>query len=107
MGQMFVLFIINEHEIIPNMARPATAPDLDQYRPALHKWLPKAEIRLRGKAFGHFDGILTWNTAEGRCRYLVEEKRHFRHQDVGVIAEQLIRRRAELPPHHADDQLLL
>ena len=40
-------------------------------------------------------------------RYLVEEKRHLRHQDVGVIVEQLNRRRADLPADHADDRLLL
>jgi hypothetical protein len=90
------------------MARPDVAPDLDQYRSALQKWLPKAEIRPAGRTLAHFDGILTWKTPGGRrLRYLVEEKRHFRHQDVGVVAEQLIRRRAELPAAYAGDKLLL
>ena len=89
------------------MPRLKIAPDLDLYRPALQKWMPKAEIRRPGKAFARFDGILTWNTPDGRLRYLVEEKRHFRHQDAGVIAEQLIRRRADLPADYADDRLLL
>ena len=89
------------------MARPAIAPDLDLYRPALQKWMPKAEIRAPGKALARFDGIVTWKTPDGPLRYLVEEKRHLRHQDVGVVVEQLNRRRAELPADHADDRLLL
>src|SRR5437773_2332201 len=67
------LFIINEHDIILNMARLDVPPDLDPYRPILHKWMPKAEIRLAGKALARFDGLVTWK-AEGRSvRYLVEE----------------------------------
>jgi hypothetical protein len=102
-----MLFIINEHAIISNVARPEVAPDLDLYRPALQKWLPGGEIRATAKALARFDGTLTWNTPNGRLRYLIAEKRHFRHQDAGVIADQLIRRRAELPRDHADDRLLL
>jgi hypothetical protein len=101
------LFIINEHAIIPNMPRPEIAPDLDLYRPALQKWMPKAEIRAAGKALARFDGTVTWKTPAGPLRYLVEEKRHLRHQDVGVVVEQLNRRRADLPADHADDRLLL
>jgi len=89
------------------MPRPAAATDLDLYRPALQKWMPKAEIRAAGKALAGFDGIVTWKTLEGPLRYLVEEKRHLRHQDVGVVVEQLNRRRAELPADHADDRLLV
>jgi hypothetical protein len=89
------------------MTRPAIAPNLDQYRPALQKWMPKAEVRPAGKAVARFDGIVTWKTPDGRLRYLVEEKRHLRHQDVGVIVEQLNRRRADLPADHTDDRLLL
>ena len=89
------------------MPRPEIAPDLDLYRPALQKWMPKAEIRAAGKALARFDGIVTWKTPEGPLRYLVEEKRHLRHQDVGVVVEQLNRRRADLPADHADDRLLL
>jgi hypothetical protein len=54
-----------------------------------------------------FDGIVTWETTEGPLRYLVEEKRHLRHQDVGVVVEQLTRRRADLPAEYAGDRLLL
>jgi hypothetical protein len=89
------------------MPRPEIAPDLDLYRPALQKWMPKAEIRAAGKTLARFDGIVTWKTTEGRLRYLVEEKRHLRHQDVGVVVERLNRRRADLPADHADDRLLL
>jgi hypothetical protein len=105
--QYLKLFIINEHAIVPNMPRPHIAPDLDLYRPALQKWMPKAEIRAAGKALPRFDGIVTWKTPDGPLRYLVEEKRHLRHQDVGVVVEQLNRRRAELPADHAGDRLLL
>lgn len=101
------LFIINEHDSIANMARPAPAADLDAYQPALHKWMPKAEIRLPAKPLGRFDGVVTWRTAGGTIRYLVEEKRHLRHQDVAVIVDQLNRRRAALPAQHAEDRLLL
>ena len=101
------MFIINEHDSISNMARPATAPDLELYRPALQKWMPKAEVRPAGKALARFDGIVTWKTPDGPLRYLVEEKRHLRHQDIGVVVDQLHRRRADLPAPHAVDRLLL
>jgi len=89
------------------MARPAPAADLDAYQPALKKWMPKAEIRRPAKPLARFDGIVTWRTAGGTIRYLVEEKRHLRHQDVAVIVDQLNRRRADLPAEHAEDRLLL
>jgi hypothetical protein len=90
------------------MPRPDAPPDLDQYRPALQTWLPKAQIRLAGKALARFGGVLTWKPPRGRhLRYLVKEKRHFRYQDAGVVAEQLIRRRAELPAAYAGDRILL
>lgn len=89
------------------MTRPATAPDLDVYRLTLHKWMPNAEIRAAGKTLPRFDGVLTWKAAGRAIRYLVQEKRHLRHQDVGVVVEQLNRRRADLPPGHAEDRVLL
>ena len=90
-----------------NRTRPAAAPDLDVYRPALQKWMPKAEIRALGGALVQFDGVVTWKAAGGAVRYLVEEKRHLRHQDVGVVIEQLKRRRVTLPPGRAGDRILL
>jgi len=89
------------------MARPAPPPNLDPYQPALQKWMPKAEIRTPAKLLGRFDGIITWKTAHRTVRYLVEEKRHLRHQDVGVVVDQLNRRRAALPPDHTGDRFLL
>ena len=101
-----VLFIINERAANMNVIRPAAEPDLDVYRPALQKWMPKAEIRALEEALVQFDGVVTWKTAGGAVRYLVEEKRHLRHQDVGVVIEQLNRRRATLPPGQAGDRIL-
>ncbi len=89
------------------MTRPEITPDLDLYRLTLQKWMPKAKLHAPARAVARFDGIVTWETPEGPLRYLVEEKRHLRHQDVGVIVEQLNRRRADLPTEHADDRLLL
>ena len=106
--QKYALFSSNERAIKANMTRPAAAPDLDMYRPALQTWMPKAEIiRAPGKALALFDGVVMWTAAAGAIRYLVEEKRHLRHQDVGVVIEQLNRRRANLPPGQAGDRILL
>jgi hypothetical protein len=89
------------------MARKALATDLDIYRPALHRWVPKAEFRVPEKALARFDGVLTWRTAGRTMRFLVEERRHLRHQDVAIVVDRLNRLRAELPPGNAGDRLLL
>ncbi len=90
------------------MARPARASDLEVYRLALQKWMPQAEIvREPGGAPGGFDGIVTWKAAGGAVRYLVAEKRHLSNQDIGVVIEQLNRRRATLPAGQAGDRPLL
>ena len=70
-----------------NMPQQVTRPDLDVYRPALQRWIPKAGIRLHGKTPARFDGVIAWKTAGRTIRYLVEEKRHLRHQDIGVENE--------------------
>ncbi len=101
------MFINNEHDTFLNVTRPGAAPDLDLYRPALQKWMPKAEIRMLANVLAQFDGVVTWKAVEGTVRYLVEEKRHLRHQDVGVVVEQLNRRRATLPPGRGGDRVLL
>ena len=90
-----------------NMARPAPDADLELYRPALDKWAPKAEMRPPTGPLARFDGILAVRVGNKAIRYLVEEKRHFRHFDAGVIAEQLKRRRAALPRAHIEDRILL
>lgn len=89
------------------MARLVAAAALDAYLPALQKWMPKAQIRLPARPLRRFGGVVTWRTPGGTTRYLVEEKRHLRHQDVAVIVDQLNRRRADLPAEHAEDRLLL
>jgi hypothetical protein len=101
------LFIINEHATILNMPRPAAIPELEQYREALQKLVPGLEIRLAHQELAKFDGVATQKTPRGTIHYLIEEKRHFRHQDVGVIVGQLMARRAALPAGHAKDRLLL
>jgi hypothetical protein len=81
---------------------------LGAYEPAIQKYLPKAVLRLATGPLGRFDALLTWKPpGGGTIRYLVEEKRHLRYQDVAVIADQLIRRKADLAAKHADDRLLL
>lgn len=90
-----------------NMARPAPVADLDPYRPTLDKWMPRAEVRAPTGPLVPFDGLLAVRVGGKAIRYLVEEKRHFRHLDAAVVAEQLIRRRAALPPNYTDDRILL
>ena len=69
--------------------------------------MPKAELRAPGKALARWDGVVIGKAPGGPFRYLVEEKRHLRFQDVGVVVEQLNRRRADLPADHTRDRLLL
>lgn len=89
------------------MRRQARPPNLDHYQPALQKWVPKAEIRTPAKLPGRFAGIITWKAGARTVRYLVEEQRHLRHLDVGVVVDQMNRRRAALPPGHTGDRVLL
>jgi len=69
--------------------------------------MPKAEVRLGTGPLARFDGLLAVRVAGKAVRYLVEEKRHLRHQDAAVVAEQLTRWRAALPRTHTDDRILL
>jgi hypothetical protein len=87
------------------MAPPTQA--IKEYQPTLQKWIPEAEIRPPGKPVARFDAVLTWRVAGGHIRYLLEEKRHLRNQDIAVVIDQLNRRRAELPTEHAGDRVLL
>jgi hypothetical protein len=101
------LFINNEHDILLIMPRVATATDLEEYRPKLQEWMPKAEVRPPARPLHGFDGVITMRTAGKTVRYLVEEKRHFRHQDARVVVDQLNRLQTNLPRQHAGDRLLL
>ncbi len=89
------------------MAPRARPLNLNQYEPVIQKWMPKATIRTLAKPLDRFDGVITWKAPERTVRYLVAEKRHLRHQDVGVVVDQLNRGRADLPPDHFGDRLLL
>ncbi len=87
------------------MPRPTVRPDFEPYRARLKDWVPKGQMRRRAGPL--FDGVFTFDDDHGPRRYLVAEKRHLRFQDAAVIADQMRRRRAELPPEHAADGLLL
>src|SRR5687768_13703833 len=100
------MIIINDHDKLMTMRRDRLA-NLAPYELALERWMPKARIRPAAKLLAAFDGVVTWKTAAGPIRYLAEEKRHLRHQDAGVIADQLRRLREALPAEHAGDRLLL
>jgi len=89
------------------MVRRKPRLDLEPYRALLEKWVPKAQLRAPVKGPAPFDGVLTFNAGRGPKRYLVEEKRHLRFQDVGVIADQMLRRRAALPDHAQNALLVL
>lgn len=80
--------------------------ELRAYDATLRRWMPKAEIRAAAKGLAQFDALVAWKGTTATTRYLVEEKRHLRHQDVAVIANQLLRRREALAGH-AEDRLLL
>ena len=87
------------------MPRPTVQTDFERYRALLKDWVPKGQMRRRAGPL--FDGVFTFGGDHGPRRYLVAEKRHLRFQDAAVIADQMRRRRAELPPEHAADGLLL
>jgi hypothetical protein len=89
------------------MKRQPLTLALGPYRGPILQWMPEAEIRLREKDRGPFDGLVVWKRAGRTTRYLAQEKRHLRHQDVGVVAEQLARRRRAMPPGHAADRILV
>ncbi len=89
------------------MTRLAHKADLPAYQLALHKWMPRAAIRPAGGRLRRFDGVVGWRAGDRAVKYLVEEKRHLRFQDIAVVIDQLHRRRAELPAEHAGDRFLL
>jgi hypothetical protein len=69
--------------------------------------MPGVEVHLPKKPLERFDGVMTWKGLKEWIRYLVEEKKHLRHQDVRVVVEQLLRRRTEAGPEHQRDRILL
>lgn len=89
------------------MVAPARPANLALYQQVLQKWMPKAMIRTPAKLVDRFDGVITWKNANRVVRYLVEEKRHLRHQDIGVIVDQLNGHRTGLPADHVGDRLLV
>jgi hypothetical protein len=69
--------------------------------------MPTAEVRKPPRQLIAFDGVITVRIAGKTIRYLAEEKRHFRHQDARIVADQLHRLREDLPGNHAGDRLLV
>ena len=106
-NQYLYLFIINEHANIMNMKRGLLATDLAAYRTAIQRWMPGVDLRLPKKPLERFDGVMIWKALQEPIRYLVEEKKHLRHQDVRVVVEQLFRRRTEAGPEYQHDRILL
>ncbi len=81
-------------------------PDLEPYRVLLRTWVPNGHLRLTPRE-NPFDAVLAFDVGQGERRYLVKEKPHLRFQDAAVIADNMLRRRAQLPPEHATDGLLI
>lgn len=90
-----------------NMARRTQPHDLDPYRPFIEARIPKAVLRVGNAPVRNFDGVLTFEAGKHPVRYLVEEKRHLRFQDVAVVIDQLRRRQAGVAGHQEDRLLLL
>jgi hypothetical protein len=82
------------------------ATQLRAYEDHLKRWVPGAELVTEPQPTP-FDAQLVARVGGKKQRYLLVEKRHFRHQDAAVIADQLTRRRAELDRKHARDSILL
>jgi len=64
-------------------------------------------VRPPAGPLARFDGLLAVRVGGKAIRYLVEEKRHFRHLDAAVVAAQLNRWRAALPRTYTADRILL
>lgn len=83
------------------------AVELQGYEKALHQWMRGARLQQPRRLPDRFDGILAWAAPGGHVRYLIEEKRHLRNQDVRVVVEELKRRQYDLPAPNRDDRLLV
>lgn len=82
------------------------AARLRAYEDQFNRWVPRAELLTEAQPTP-FVAQLVARVGGRTQRYLLVEKRHFRHQDAAVIADQLTRRRAELGRAHARDLILL
>lgn len=69
--------------------------------------MPRADLRASIDPVAHFDGLLVVRMQGKVIQYYVEEKRHLRHLDAAVVAGQLARRHAALPPRKAWTRILL
>lgn len=81
--QLLSLFIVNERTgILYAPAGPVA--ELGVYENHLQQWIPGAE--LRGEpAVSPFTAMLSARLNGKTQRYLLVEKRHFRHQDAALI----------------------
>jgi len=93
---IFVVFIINEHDKIMNMARRVVT--VDQYQVALKRWLPNVHVR-RTDAKAPFYALATWKAAGHMGTYALAEVPHLRHQDVRVVIDQLTQRQTKAIRH--------
>jgi hypothetical protein len=100
------LFIINEQATLLYMSSTGHAARLRAYEDHFNRWVPGAELVTEPQPTP-FDAQLIARVGGRKLRYLLVEKRHFRHQDAAVIADQLSRRRAALDRRNARDPILL
>lgn len=84
-----------------------TATELPDYEKALHQWMRGARLHRQRSPNNLFAGVIAWAAPGGQVRYLVEEKRHLRNQDVRVVVEQMKRRQHDLQPPDREERLLV
>jgi hypothetical protein len=82
-------------------------PALAVYRPILDRWFPDAAVRPAFGPDGGHDGLVIHKASGREIRYLLQEKRHLRHQDAAVVADQLNRRQADRAGRKAGDRILV
>lgn len=105
MCSVILAFIINKQDKMLYMTARQAA-QLRRYENHLQRWIRGADL-VTGPETGPFIARLSARISGKPHRYLLVEKRHFRHQDAAVIADQLTRRRAELDRTHSRDPILL
>jgi hypothetical protein len=88
------------------MARQRPAA-LAVYRSVLDRWFPEAVVRPAFGPDAGLDGLVIHKAGGREVRYLLQEKRHLRHQDAAVVADQLNRRQADRAGRKAGDRILL